>query len=254
MLHIPPSYGGTAALPLVIVYHGFSLDAGFMASYTGFPAVADTAGFVAVFPNATGSPSVWNDTDLTAGTVDDVSFTRDLITKLDTDLCIDSERIFVAGYSNGGGMAQRVACDSPKQIAALALVEATYQPCNGEAPLVAFHGTLDLLVPFDGGDNPPERGGGVFPPVRRSISEWARNLGCDGLGVISRPANTVELTTYRRCTRGDGEVLLYALIGGGHTWAGAAVDLPPNVTGATNHDINATAVIWQFFSTHPLAH
>ena len=94
----------------------------------------------------------------------------------------------------------------------------------------------------------------MFPSVRRAVSEWARKLGCDGLGTISRPANSVELTTYRRCARGDGEVLLYALIGGGHTWAGSATELPATITGATNHDINATATIWQFFSTHPLSH
>ncbi len=65
-----------------------------------------------------------------------------------------------------------------------------------------------------------------FPPVHRAASEWALALGCDGLPTISRAAADVELSTYKRCTDGDGEALLYIVLDGGHTWPGAAVDIP----------------------------
>ena len=118
--------------------------------------------------------------------------------------------------------------------------------------MVAFHGTTDPLVPFEGGVVPPEvGGGGTFPPVRRIVSEWARALGCDGLAPISRPAASTELSTYTQCANGDGDVLLYTLLGGGHTWPGSA-PLPAEAFGATNVDIDASTIIWDFFAAHRL--
>ena len=90
--------------------------------------------------------------------------------------------------------------------------------------------------------------------MRRSISEWAKSLGCDGLATIARPVTDIELSTYHNCIEGDGEALLYAVIGGGHTWPGAAIDLPVSDVGVTTHAISATSLMWDFFRAHPLTH
>jgi polyhydroxybutyrate depolymerase len=86
-----------------------------------------------------------------------------------------------------------------------------------------------------------------FYNVRRALSEWAGALGCDRLATISRPSAQVELSTFPRCHFGDGEALLYAVIGGGHTWPGAE-DAP--FLGMTTHEIDATELMWEFFEAH----
>jgi polyhydroxybutyrate depolymerase len=250
-LHVPAGYDGARRVPLLLLFHGFSLDAAFMASYVAFPRVSDASGAVVVSLDGTGEPKRWNAVAAATGP-DDLAFAKELLDRIMTDFCIDPARVFAVGFSNGGGMAQRVSCDLPGRIAAVGVVAAAYVNCQGTTPVIAFHGIADPIVAFEGGENPPEQGGGVFPPVRRSVSEWARSLGCEGLAVISRPSANVELSTYRNCRLGDGEALLYAIIGGGHTWPGATMDLPPQIVGATTHEIDATATIWEFLQRHPL--
>jgi polyhydroxybutyrate depolymerase len=134
----------------------------------------------------------------------------------------------------------------PERFAAFAVVASTYLSCRANLPMVAFHGTGDPAAPFDGGGKASASGQGQgSPSVRRAVSEWARAVGCDGLASISRPSSEVELSTYQRCYRGDGEVLLYAIVGGGHTWPGSSVSIEQ--LGFTTHQLDATGVIWRFF-------
>lgn len=247
ILHIPTAYNGTQPVPLVVVYHGFASSAQSIADYTRFNTLADTEGFVAVYPNGTQVPPRWND-DGDVTIANDVQFTQDLVTKLDSDLCIDESRVYAVGWSNGGGMAQRVGCELSDTFAGIGTVSATYSDCKAPLPWIAFHGMADPQVPFEGGVNPPERGGGVFLPTRRVLSEYAKELGCDALAQITLPSTEVELSTYMRCVGGDGLVLLYSLIGGGHTWPGSP-DLPIDLFGPTNTQIDATEAIWSFFES-----
>lgn len=253
IIHVPPSYAGAEQVPLVVLFHGFSMGARLMLDVTEFGALSDTEGFIVVSLQGAGDPPRWGGLPPVAGTPD-LPFVKDVLGKLKRELCINPDRVFAAGYSNGGGMAQLVACEMSDTFASAGVVDATYGNCRGHAPLIAFHGTGDPIVPFDGGDNPPARGGGTFPPVRRSVSEWAVSLGCDGLATIARTTPSVELSTYHNCTAGDGDALLYAVVGGGHTWPGASLELPPGLVGITTHEIKATELMWQFFLAHPLAH
>lgn len=249
ILHVPPAYDGASAMPLVLSFHAFGSDAKFMAGYTKSGAIADAQGAIVVTPNGQGHPQFWNVRG--AGVdVDDVAFARELLVKLDAVLCIDASRTYADGYSNGGGMALLLACAMPHRIAAVGVVAATYVQCDADVPLIAFHGIADPVVTFEGADYPPEEGGGSYPPIRRSVSDWAHTQGCAGLPTISRPASDVELSTYHACHQGDGAALLYSIIGGGHTWPGA-VDLTVASAGATNHQIDAMALIWAFFAAHP---
>lgn len=248
ILHVPAGYDGSKLTPLVLSFHGFSLNAKFFAPYANFDAVADRSGFIVVTPDATGSPAFWN-AAAASGATDDVGFVRDLLAKLDGALCIDQARTYAAGYSNGGGMALRLACDVPDRIAAVGVVAATYVNCRGDAPLIAFHGTADPIVPFEGGED-PSGASSIFPSVRRSVSEWARTLGCDGLPLISRPSSEVEVSTFQRCASGTQDVLLYTIIGGGHTWPGAAA-LPEHIVGMTTQQVDASELMWEFFAAHP---
>ena len=248
LLHIPPGYDGATAAPLVLALHPYAANAQLMLDITRLPEMADRAGFIVVAPDATGAAQLWN-IEKTPGAADDVAFLRDLIAKMDSDLCIDRERTYAAGYSNGGGMALRLACEMPERIAAIGAVASQYVSCDGSAALIAFHGTADPILPFAGGPSPSGLGLNLVP-VRRAVSEWARQLGCDGLPQITVPSSEVEVSTYQRCRLGTGEALLYTVIGGGHSWPGG-VALPEVIVGRTTQQIDATRVMWDFFAAHP---
>jgi polyhydroxybutyrate depolymerase len=247
---VPPSYTGDKQVPLVLLFHGYALGAQLMLAVTQFGAVADTDGFLVASLQGTGDPPAWGGIAPLPGATD-VPFVRDVLTKLEADFCIDPDRVFAAGYSNGGGMAQVLACEMGDQIAAVGVVAGLYTNCPARTPLIAFHGTKDPIVPFDGGDISISPGDDNIPPIRRSVSEWAVAQGCDGLAAITHTTAAIELSTYHNCTAGDGEALLYTVIGGGHTWPGTPFDIPADIVGVTTHDIDATATMWQFFVTHP---
>lgn len=245
ILHVPAGYDGGRQAPLLLSFHGYGLSAKFFAPYVNFDAIADRAGFVLVTPDGTGDPQQWNAAGYAGGAAD-VQFVRDLLAKLEGDLCIDARVVYAAGFSNGGGMAMRAACELPDAFAAVGVVAAAYVNCRAPAPLIAFHGSSDPLAPYEGSTDPAA---GIFPPVRRSVSEWARGLGCDGLPIISRPSSEVELSTFQRCPSGEGDVLLYTVLGGGHTWPGTT-PLAPQIVGMTTQQVDASRVMWEFFAAH----
>ena len=172
ILHIPPSYsdtGGVDATPLVLLFHGWGGNAREIARYTGLPAKADRAGFIAVMPQGlatrnTPEPhwySPW--LGLEPGDPDNVAFIDDLLDALEAELCIDSARVFSTGFSNGGELSVRLACDLSDRIAAIAPVAGVYFPpffpdlpepgCSTQpVPVITFHGTTDPGVPFEGGE------------------------------------------------------------------------------------------------------
>jgi polyhydroxybutyrate depolymerase len=244
-LYVPTTYDGRTAAPLVVVFHGVGQTADDIAEYTGFNDLANEQGLVVAYPEAV-PDSRWNAAQ-TLDAADDVGFASGLLDALETQLCIDEQTIFVVGYSDGGGMAQRLTCVEPERIRALGTVAATYVGCRAPVPWVGFHGMDDMLAPFEAGDIAAQLGGGASLPARRVLSDWSRELGCDALGVISRPADNVELTTFPQCVLGEGEAQLYAIIGGGHTWPGAA-DRPG--AGATSQEIDGTLTLWEFFEAH----
>jgi polyhydroxybutyrate depolymerase len=251
LLRVPPGYDGAEDVPLLLVFHGSGANAQFTSDMTGIGSAADARGWITVFPEGAGTPQQWNLYPDAIG-AGDTQFVADLVGHLEEILCIDPSRVFAAGYSAGGGMALRIACDqsgNAGRLSAVAAVAATYIPCEGAVPLIAFHGSKDPLAPYDGG--PADAAGGAqFPAVHRAASEWAKALGCDGLPTLSRAAPNVELSTYQRCTNADGDALLYTVLDGGHTWPGAAIDLPESVVGATSHEISANDLMLDFFEAH----
>lgn len=254
ILHVPPGYDGSARAPLVVAFHGLSQPADLLASQTDIARVTDAAGYLLVLPTAAtinfgvAAVSVWNVRETPAGP-DDSLFVNDLLADVGEQVCVDTSNVFAMGFSNGGGMTLLASCKEPERFAAIGVVAATFPGCTADVPMVAFHGTDDPIVPFEGGENPPERGGGLFPPIRRSVSEWARAGGCGGLPTITKSGTDIELSTFTACRGAAGDVLLYSILGGGHTWPGG-VALPGDLVGRTTDSIDASERIVEFFEAH----
>ncbi len=263
ILHVPPAYGGgSQRLPLVVNLHGFALTDDIYFDYTGLHAKADEAGFVLLTPEGASTETVeqhhWTTSGPTATEPDDTAFLRALLDHAESSLCIDSDRVYFAGYSNGARMSVELACDLADRIAAIALVAGVAPPACRSAPpmpLIAFHGTEDPLIPIDGGVT----GGHV---VEEIIPAWAEHNGC----VATTDQQPLTGTTGVRLLRNSGcrnnaTVDLYIVFdadpdtpgdqGGGHTWPDATFGEPTDDGNRLTREINANDLIWEFFAAHP---
>jgi polyhydroxybutyrate depolymerase len=249
-VHVPPSYNPTLGAPIVLNFHGFSEPNDAQILLSNMDPHADAHGYIVVYPAGTGLLPSWNAGaccgDAMNAHLDDIGFIRAMISRLETDLCVDTHRIYATGFSNGGMISHRIACEMSDVVAAVAPVSGTLEtmPCNPSRPMpiMQFHGTSDLLVPFGG--NPSL----AMPPVVDMMQTWAERDGC------ALETQNMYLVGDSRCGRypscaGGAEVILCTIDGGGHTWPGG---LPIPELGKTSIDIDATAMMWDFFTRHPL--
>lgn len=264
-LHLPASYDSTRPVPLVLVLHGGGGTAKRIAQYTGFSASADVEGFVVVYPEAV--ERHWNDGRATAGAsrADDVRFISKLIDQMLGLLNIDRKRVYVAGISNGGILAQRLGCELSGKIAGIACVAGTLpkdmaDKCTPTQPVsvLMIHGTADEFVPYGGGRVRGPVDGYVLS-VQGTVDRWLTADGCTERSpvVTALPAEGAEglrvrCESYGACNGGSA-VVLYTVEGGGHTWPGGQMPGPlaQRVLGPTSKDFDATRTIWEFFKTHP---
>lgn len=252
IVYVPAVYNGSSSVPLLFNFHGYGMSANNQMSYGNMRAVADTAGFILVYPQGTlfgGSPH-WNVGSWTSGsTADDIGFTEAMIDTLAANYNIDLNRVYSCGYSNGGYFSFVLACQLSAEIAAIGSVGGTmstetYNSCNPShpTPVVTIHGINDAIISYFG----------VYPNNSKSLSDvntyWANYNNTIVPPVVSTLPNidttdgsTAELSLF---DNGDNctSVEHYKVIGGGHAWPGSW----------GNMDINADAVIWSFVSKYDL--
>ncbi|MBZ0296346.1 MAG: poly(3-hydroxybutyrate) depolymerase [Anaerolineae bacterium] len=252
LLYIPANYDPSQPAPLVLSLHGFSSNPTQQVDYSQWNPVADEHGFIVVYPQGTGVPLRWNSGLNIAGeAVDDVAFINALIDRLSESLCIDANRIYSTGLSNGGGMSNRLACELSDRIAAIGGVAGAYTlptDCNPSrpVPVIAFHGTEDRIVPY----NVDGEGSLNLPKITQWAADWAARNQCDSEPETLPAVGDVSGIEYTHCAD-DASVILYTIEGGGHTWPGGEGQII-FVVGRTNHDINASELMWDFFEEHPL--
>ncbi len=257
ILHVPPSYDPSAPVPLVISLHGFAEWPAHQMEISRWNDLADRFGFLVVYPAGTGFPPRWrirgSETGSTVPMID-AEFISNLIDTLAGKYTIDPTRVYANGLSNGGGMSDMLACTLSDRIAAVGGVSGAYlyprEQCHPRrpVPVIAFHGTADPIVPYAGGGSVSFHE--PFPPVTVWAADWAARNGCGDAPAELPPTGEVTGIRYGEC-RDGAEVILYTIHGGGHAWPGNR-PLPEWLVGRTTQDIDATAVIWEFFLRHPI--
>lgn len=239
-------------MPVVLVLHAFTQTAQVIMQYSGFNAIAEEEGFLAVYPN--GINFSWNvGFGMGGSTADDLGFLNALIDTLAGHYPLDPGRIYACGMSNGGFMSYRLACELSGRIAAIAgvagtMTDATLGGCAPErpVPVMHIHGTADFVVPYGGSSG--------IAGVEESLAFWNGHNQCPGsaayeaLPDVVSEGSTVERYTWSPC-EGGSEIELLKVANGGHTWPGST----GSGIGNTNRDIDASREIWNFFSRHRLA-
>ena len=255
LLYVPASYDRAKPAPLVISLHGAAVWPAQQMNLSRWNRLADHYGFIVVYPAGTGlGPRIWH-LNRGPGLMKDVRFISELIDTLEAAYNIDRTRVYVNGFSLGGGMTFVLSCALSDHIAAVGMVSAAqtlpWSWCTDRraVPMIAFHGTADL-VPYEGGPSPDPFNPVVFPPVRRWTANWARRNRCAATPIESPAAADVTRLEYGNCAD-RAAVVLYTVKGGGHQWPGGK-PLPRWLLGPPSDSIDATALMWSFFEDHPM--
>ena len=284
-LHVPKGYDPQNPSPLVLVVHGYTGDVMQTENeYTSFSRHADANGYVVAYPQATGFEAggqmitSWNDLACNASPgpegpicadgafdyptppecgqprqcdwcscYDDVGFIEALLDELESTLCIDLDRVYATGVSNGGMFVHRLGCDIPERFAAIAPVAGTiargFNCASGSRQPLAMmniYATKDRTVPFDG---TPAEDGFLYTPTTEVMDLWASDVSQNCSDTARAYPTSKDGVEGFRCTeRGDcatGVELVDCAWDGGHDWPRS---------GDTEF---ASAVIWEFFKRNP---
>jgi polyhydroxybutyrate depolymerase len=255
LLHVPKSYNPSVATPLVVSIHGYAEWPAHQMQISRWNELADKNGFIVVYPCGTNFPLRWHTHGAPGSPTDpmlDVTFIAELIDHLAREYNIDPARIYANGLSNGGGMSFVLSCELSERIAAVGLVSGAYlypwDACHPARPVpaIVFHGTDDPIVPFRGG---PSRAFNIpFPAIPQWVEALANRHGCDAAPQVLSTTGEASVVKYTNCA---ADVVFYTIAGGGHAWPGG-VAIPEFIVGHTTQDIDATALMWEFFREHPL--
>lgn len=179
---------------------------------------------------------------------DDVAYTEAVVSEVGRHVCIDRSRVFCTGYSRGGRFCSRLASELSGLVRAIAPVSGVRFPMPNNAtrpmPILAIHGTLDPINPYNGKGNPRY----WTVPVPVAVSQWAAFNKCKGVERYSLSSH-VAMERHTGCAEG-AEVVLATMLGGGHTWPGSRYSFKPQLFGPKIVDISASELMWQFFMDH----
>ena len=246
-VHVPAGYRPDRPVPAVLLLHGNGGSAADLDDVTGLSELADRRGFLAVYPQGlsvgAGRP-FWAAAGRIEDGVDDLRFTADLLDDLQARLCVDPARVAAAGFSAGGGVTARMACDLAGRVASVAVVAGALYSEPGECrpsrsvPILAIHGTDDIVVPY-GGRTPTVEWPLPMPPVPTWLADWATRDGCPGDPAVFLDRPEVTGVRWSGC-RDGAEVVHYRMNGGEH-------QAPLSIAGQP-----FAKIVWDFFAAQRL--
>ncbi len=279
-VHVPKGYNKLKPTPVVVCLPGLGEDVdafcvngsktGTVTSSSdngngpGIYDLSDTDGYVLVM--AEGLNHSWNGGNC-CGTaalqgVDDVALIRAIYAVVQQHVNVDTKRTYAVGFSNGGFMVDRLACEASDIFAAVfegsggirTKPMSACKPQNSVAVLGTHgQGGKDRFVPYQGDAN--------------SMDQFASANGCSNRTVpATRPQSVgdgthdgdVTCITYTGCPS-NTEVTFCSIQNGGHCWYGSASCGTGGGTatagialgrGINTYNIIDTDEMWPFFSKY----
>jgi polyhydroxybutyrate depolymerase len=232
-LAVPVDYDAAGSAPLLVLLHGLGSNPERVDAFWPLRAAAAAHGALFALPQGTTADDgrrFWNAgdacCDFDRSGVDDSTYLADVITEISRTYVVDPARVAVVGYSNGGFMAYRMACEHADLVSHV-VVTAGAAPadparCEPVEPVdvLHVHGTDDPVIEYDGGNF----GLADYPSAADSVAAWARLDGCDTgpadhdetIDVdVAIPGAETSVTTYDGCAD-DARVELWSVGGADH--------------------------------------
>jgi polyhydroxybutyrate depolymerase len=269
-VHVPRGYNRGTPVPAVFCIHGLTQTAAFCL-YQGvnWPDKGDQEGFVVIMPN--GYMNSWNAGTCCGGAaqagLDDVALMRAIFADVGTHVNIDLGRVYATGFSNGGFMSYRLACEASDLFVAVAPAEGAvgtaeagagiselttglttdFTSCapSRKVSILDIHGTADPLVPY--ADQAP------------SLAYFQEASGCSATqqaASIPGGGGDTRCASFTGCPScPQVEITGGSVDGGGHCWFGSpncgtgAGALGDAIVGNNSDYLANTEAIWNFFAS-----
>lgn len=228
-VYVPRDYDKSKSYPMLMMIHGYRDYGRLMGLYTGAASLAERENLILVLPEGSKEkgifmPKSWNATiccdEARGQKLEDSKLLFDITKQIEADFSIDTKKEYVAGFSNGAMMTQRLVVDYPDQYKAMAVVggaiggyNGLIGPPNKSINALFINGEKDMTVPPKGRETDD---GYEWLPRSRMINAWTE--GCKESNETDD--ETKILVKYSGCD--DGSVVeaeLYHELA--HTWPGA---------------------------------
>lgn len=247
ILSVPKTVDPRQRAPLIVHWHALGSDPEEARKLTSIDAKAETAKALVVYPRSPDkSWDVGSCCSAVLGGVprDEEVFARELIRDVIGKACVDDQRIYTNGFSNGGMVSQMLACKMSDVFAAAAPMGSTLTIDESECkprramPLLLINGTADPLVGYSAAGF---AGGMAFTA---DTSFWAALNGCSGTPELFVQQGKATCKRYTHCI--GNEVDFCEIEGMGHCVPGMLKESATNcltksglVLGMPNDDIDA---------------
>ena len=219
LVHDPKSTDTQKNKSVVIVFHGAGDTAANIASRSGLNNFSDKYGFVVVYPES--YISSWADgrgvAPEDAQGIHDTQFARDLVLDLEKKYKVDPFAISAAGFSSGGFLVHRLACEDADMFKSFVAIGAGFPstlngsctPSKARSFLLVF-GTADQSYLGSYTNSGVQVGSFDQTLVKRAQINQCSNP-------ISNTVGVVENTIYANCK--DGTTISgISVAGAGHSW------------------------------------
>jgi len=221
-LFVPRTAPGARA-PLLVLLHASGESPFLMASESHAGELAAREGVIVALPTAHGrrwDGMVSPGDSITPST--DATYLLGLMDQLAAELPVDHGRVFVAGFSIGAVMSERMACQFADRVSAVALnAGAPWSDACSPArpvPILVMHGTDDSTF--------------RIALASQVVDRWRVADRCSGDPVVTQLSDIATSELNDQCADAV-EVQYVRYEGAGHRWFA---------------DPDATAVMWDFFA------
>jgi len=233
--HVPDdaAIGAPLTLPVLVVLHGAGGNALKAETATGLTTFAKADDFIVVYPNGTQAADIGGQLAWNAGAccgvpkrtgVDDVGFIEAVLDDVQAKYAVDTNRIYLAGFSNGGMMSYRMSCELGDRIAGIAVVSGAFNvsSCDSEATtdVLIIHGTGDLTVPYKGGLSNERTAARFGQWSNKSVADaakvWIARDDCDD-SPDSETQGSLTWQVYEGCAD-DSKLEVISIKNGQHVW------------------------------------
>jgi polyhydroxybutyrate depolymerase len=204
----------------VLLLHGYTASGKLQDFYFGMSRRVNDFGFILLIPDGIkNSKSIrfWNATDfccdIDKSNVDDSGYLQALVEKVKFEYRVDPRRVYIIGHSNGGFMANRLACDTQGVFAGIAsFAGGTYKDLskciNQDAlPYLHIQAENDPVVAWKDDKR--------FLTGAETVDYWVKRNGCasrpedEGTQdlILTIPKSDTEVFRWEQCRNGADVVL-----------------------------------------------
>ncbi len=218
LLRLPEDYDNTHPHRLILGFHGATNRATDVSGNPAYFGLSELAQGSTIFVAPEAVDGIWSADS-------DVTLVDDILEQVEADLCIDTTRVIIQGFSQGGAMVRTLACERPGVFRAAVAHSAGGLALPNDCDAIPYLGSLGLQENGNGGGQ-----GGQTDP----FATWA---GCSIETLPSAPNGGHVCSDYSGCS--DGNPVRWCSFDGPHT---------PLPNDAGQNSSWMPAEVWEFLS------